>query len=146
VAHVDAGVAVAVAVAAYRDAGVSDASAPSAHLDAAAPAAVPAVRHGAPATPIPPDPGVVATQPAAAVTSAPSPARASVEKGALSIYVAPFAQVWVDDAREPAGETPLHLKLRVGSHRIHLGKHNQKLKTVLVIVSTAKEAVIDERW
>jgi serine/threonine protein kinase len=69
------------------------------------------------------------------------------EVGVLTIYVAPFAQVWVDDASVSAGQTPLHLKLRLGRHRIRIA--NERLHkdiTVPVIINAAQEVVIDETW
>jgi hypothetical protein len=69
------------------------------------------------------------------------------ELGVLAIYVVPFAQVWVDDASASAGQTPLHLKLRIGRHRVRLA--NERLHkdiTVAVIINAAKETVIDETW
>ena len=76
-----------------------------------------------------------------------SAARVPVETGALAVYVVPFAQVWVDDSTVSVGQTPLHLKLRVGNHRIRLAnKRLGKDKIVPVTITTAKEAVIDETW
>lgn len=95
-----------------------------------------------------PDAGIAVTHPGAGVISArPVMAHPPAETGVLTIYVAPFAQVWVDDASTSVGQTPLHLKLRVGSHRIRLeNKRLNKQRTVSVTVTTAREAVIDETW
>jgi len=69
------------------------------------------------------------------------------EVGALAIYVAPFAQVWVDDASVSAGQTPLHLKLRTGRHQIRLANEPlHKELTVSVFINATKETVIDETW
>jgi hypothetical protein len=89
----------------------------------------------------------VAVQLDASVPAAKPAARPPVEIGALAIYVAPFAQVWVDDASVSVGQTPLHLKLRVGRHRIRLANVRlQKEITVPVIITAGKETVIDETW
>ena len=93
------------------------------------------------------DAGIAVPRLDAGVTSPPPVARPPVETGLLTIFVAPFAQVWVDDASTSAGQTPLHLKLRVGIHRIRLAnKRLNKQKTVTVTITTAREAVIDETW
>jgi serine/threonine protein kinase len=71
----------------------------------------------------------------------------SAEVGSLAIYVAPFAQVWVDDAHSSAGQTPLHLELHPGRHQIRLA--NERLRkeiTVSVFINATKETVIDETW
>jgi tRNA A-37 threonylcarbamoyl transferase component Bud32 len=100
------------------------------------------VQTGAKARPVPApvslDAGATPPRPAA---------RVPVETGDLAIYVVPFAQVWVDDSSVSVGQTPLHLKLRVGNHRIRLAnKRLGKDKVVPVTITTAKEAVIDETW
>ncbi|HEU4726683.1 MAG TPA: hypothetical protein VFT22_02305, partial [Kofleriaceae bacterium] len=59
----------------------------------------------------------------------------------------PRAQVWVDDARVSAGQTPLHLKLGIGRHRIRLSDaHLHKEITVPVTITSEKVAVIDVAW
>jgi serine/threonine-protein kinase len=101
----------------------------------------------------PPDAAVVAVQLDTGVqldAGVPPPrpsGHVPVETGLLSIYVVPFAQVWVDDAPGSAGQTPMHLKLRTGRHRIRLENARlHKETTVPVIITAAKEVVIDETW
>jgi hypothetical protein len=133
---VDAGLQVSIAAAAPIDARHADPPATAPHRE----------EHVVATSPV--DAGVVVTSPNASVaTPRSSTPRPPVEKGTLSIYVAPFAQVWVDDATESVGQTPQHLKLRVGPHRIRLAnKRLNKDVTVSVTVTTAKEALIDETW
>ena len=79
---------------------------------------------------------------------APRPATpAPPDTGALTIRVTPVAQVWIDDDRVSAGQTPLRLQLRVGPHRIRLtnaGLHKEV--TVPVTITTEAAAAIDETW
>jgi serine/threonine protein kinase len=91
--------------------------------------------------------GVAVAPPDAGVTSPRPAARPLVETGVLSIYVEPFARVWVDGSSTSVGQTPLHLKLRVGRHRIRLANDRLgKDVTRSVTITTAKKAVIDEVW
>jgi eukaryotic-like serine/threonine-protein kinase len=94
-----------------------------------------------------PDAGASSPTGNAGVTS-PRPApRQPTETGSVAIYVTPFALVWVDDSSVAMGQTPLHLKLRTGRHRIRLvNERLHKEKTVPVTITTVKEAVIDETW
>lgn len=73
--------------------------------------------------------------------------RDPVPTGELIIDVTPRAQVWVDDARIPAGQTPLHLELRTGRHRIRLTEPRGHKETIVpVIINAEKVAVIDVAW
>ena len=63
--------------------------------------------------------------------------------GALRVVVLPWAEVWIDG--KPQGQTPIRTRLPVGSHRVRL-KNDATEKTVTVIVTAAKPAVIDETW
>jgi serine/threonine protein kinase len=83
------------------------------------------------------------------VTGAPSPMQLprEAETGDLSVAVTPSAQVWVDDARVPAGLTPLRLRLGIGRHRIRLTNPEMHRETTAsVTISAEQAAVIDETW
>lgn len=91
-------------------------------------------------------PSVVAAHPldAGVPGAAPKPARAEpVATGNLKVVVLPWAEVWVDG--KSLGQTPVHARVSVGSHRVRL-KNDEKDKTVTVTVTSAKAAVIDETW
>ncbi len=114
--------------------------------DAAAVIAVPA---DAPAVPIaPPDAAAgvhdagVPRAPAGPRDARTEPAK-QVELGSLAVYVAPWALVFIDG--KAYGETPVHVRVPVGVHRVRL-KNDTKDRTVTVTVTTAKETVIDETW
>jgi serine/threonine-protein kinase len=66
-----------------------------------------------------------------------------VATGNLKVVILPWAEVWVDG--KPLGQTPVRTKLSAGAHRVRL-KNDTKEKTVMVTVTAAKTAVIDETW
>jgi serine/threonine protein kinase len=101
-------------------------------------------------TVLPPDAGVTGaprstvTPNEASVRGAVSGARAEpVATGKLNVVVLPWAEVWVDG--KPLGQTPVTMRVSVGSHRVRL-KNDSKEKTLTVTVTSARTAVIDESW
>jgi hypothetical protein len=142
--RLDASVPDSVTVDARPDARTPDARTPDARTPDAA--VVTIHRDASVAVTTSPEAGIAVPRLDAGVTST-RPVAHPPETGVLTIFVAPFAQVWVDDANASVGQTPLHLKLRVGSHRIRLeNKRLNKQKTVTVTIITTREAVIDETW
>lgn len=75
----------------------------------------------------------------ATATAGDSDVRASLERGALVIDVTPSAQVWVDDERAPAGQTPLQLRLRDGEHRIRLVNASLHKETIISVTITSRD-------
>jgi hypothetical protein len=73
----------------------------------------------------------------------PLPQAAAIGTGSLSVVVLPWAEVWIDG--KPRGQTPVRAKLPVGQHRVRL-KNDTTEKTIVVNVSAARTAVIDETW
>jgi hypothetical protein len=69
-----------------------------------------------------------------------------VEGAAATIDVRPSAPAWVDDERASAGQTLLRPALR-GGHLTRVMSAGLHLETtVLVTITTARAAVIDETW
>jgi serine/threonine protein kinase len=65
--------------------------------------------------------------------------RTSLEAGAVVIDVTGSAQVWVDDERAPAGQTPLQLRLRDGEHRIRLVNASLHKETIISVTITSRD-------
>lgn len=65
------------------------------------------------------------------------------EKGTLSVFVQPWAQVWID--RKFQGETPLEVDLPVGRHRVVLVYEKQEIARN-VMIKAGKTERLTHNW
>ena len=99
-----------------------------------------AARAGVPAEPRPPaetPPGPLAPAPSAEASGA----AAALAPGTLIVAVKPWASVWVNG--KAYGETPVHIKLPPGRHRVRIA--NQHLSRTVTVAITSARATLLER-